>query len=268
MKELKSNLKLIWTLSKNDFKAKFAGSFLGVLWAFVQPVVTVLVYWVVFDKALNVGAQGTKSGIDAPFVIWLACGIVPWFYFSEVAASGTVCLIEYKYLVQKVVFNVRALPIVKAIAGLFVHIFFVAFAFVLALIYGYTPSFYMLQVVYYSFAMLMFTVGFVYLTSSLTVFFRDLKQIVTIILQVWIWATPIMWNYDAVSPIMPRAVQMILKANPLYYICNGYRDALLFKVGFWEHIDITICFWVITLLLFIFGKYVFKKLQPSFADLL
>lgn len=268
MKDCKSNLKLIWTLSKNDFKAKFAGSFLGVLWAFVQPVVTVLVYWIVFEKALNVGTQGTKEGISAPFVLWLSCGIVPWFYFSEVVGSGTICLIEYKYLVQKVVFNVRALPVVKAVSGLFVHIFFVIFALILSSIYGFYPSIYTLQVVYYSFALMMFTLGFVYLTASLTVFFRDLKQIVTILLQVWIWATPIMWNFDAIAERMPRVVQVILKANPLYYVCQGYRDAIIYRVAFWQHIDTTIVFWIVTIFLFVIGKGVFKKLQPNFADLL
>lgn len=268
MKDLKTNQKLIWTLSRNDFKAKFAGSFLGVLWAFVQPVVTVLVYWVVFEKALNVGAQGTKDGISAPFVLWLSCGIVPWFYFSEVVSSGTICLIEYNYLVQKVVFNISALPVVKAVSGLFVHIFFVLFALIMTICYGYTPNAYTLQVIYYSFALMIFTVGFVYLTSALTVFFRDLKQIVTILLQVWIWATPIMWNYDAIAGRMPRVVQIILKLNPLFYVCQGYRDALIFKVGFWENIETTIIFWIISILMFVVGRFVFNRLKPNFADLL
>ena len=124
IKDIISNKKLITKLAKNDFKQKFAGSTLGVIWAFVQPVITVLVYWIVFDKALNQGTQGTKAGISAPFVFWLSAGIVPWFYFSEVLSAGTIVLHEYNYLVKKVVFPINVLPIVKSISSVFVHGFF------------------------------------------------------------------------------------------------------------------------------------------------
>ena len=123
IKNIKNNRNLIWSLAKNDFKQKFAGSNFGIVWAFVQPVITILVYWIVIDKALNAGTQGTKEGIAAPFVLWLTCGIVPWFYFSEVISAGTNVLIEYNYLVKKVVFNIDVLPIVKAVSSIFVHLF-------------------------------------------------------------------------------------------------------------------------------------------------
>ena len=80
--ELIENRKLIVSLSKNDFKARFAGSYFGIIWAFVQPIVTVLIYWFVFERALNVGAQSTKAGIEAPYVLWLIAGLVPWFCVS------------------------------------------------------------------------------------------------------------------------------------------------------------------------------------------
>jgi len=85
LREIAQNKKLIFNLSKNDFKAKFAGSYFGIIWAFIQPIITILVYWFVFDKALNAGTQITKAGINVPYVIWLVAGMVPWFYFSEVA---------------------------------------------------------------------------------------------------------------------------------------------------------------------------------------
>ena len=130
IKDLITNKNLITKLAKNDFKQKFAGSTLGVIWAFVQPVITVLVYWIVFDKALNQGTQGTKAGIDAPFVFWLSAGIVPWFYFSEVLSAGTVVLHEYNYLVKKVVFPINVLPFVKAVSSIFVHGFFALFTLI------------------------------------------------------------------------------------------------------------------------------------------
>ena len=101
LKDILENKRLIWNLSKNDFKTRFAGSYFGIIWAFVQPVVTVLVYWFVFEKALNVGTQSTKEGINVPYVLWLISGLVPWFFFAEALGTGTAALVEYNYLVKK-----------------------------------------------------------------------------------------------------------------------------------------------------------------------
>lgn len=268
LKDIFSNRKLIAKLAKNDFKQKFAGSTLGVIWAFVQPVVTILVYWIVFDKALNAGTQGTKAGITAPFVLWLSAGIVPWFYFSEVMSAGTVVLHEYNYLVKKVVFPINILPIVKAVSSLFVHGFFVVFTLALYLCYGYGLSPYIIQVIYYSLSMMIFTVGLIYFTSALCVFFKDMAQLVNIILQIGIWATPIMWNFDAMVDRVPNWLSYILQWNPMYYITNGYRDSFISRVAFWEHPYLTLNFWCITIVFFLIGTHVFKKLQPQFADVL
>ncbi len=268
IKDIISNKKLIAKLARNDFKQKFAGSTLGVIWAFVQPVVTVLVYWIVFDKALNAGTQGTKEGITAPFVLWLSAGIVPWFYFSEVLSAGTIVLLEYNYLVKKVVFPINVLPIVKAVSSLFVHGFFVLFTLVVYLLYGYGVTPYILQVFYYSFAMMMLSVGIIYLTSALCAFFRDMSQLVNIALQIGVWATPIMWNYDGMVGRMPYWLAVLLKLNPMYYITNGYRESFIAQIGFWERPALTAYFWVVTVFLFAVGTHIFKKLQPQFADVL
>lgn len=270
LKELIKSKKLIWQLSKNDFKSKFAGSFFGILWAFVQPIVTVIVYWIVFDKALNVGTQGTKEGLQAPFVLWLSAGIVPWFYFSEVLSQGTGCLREYSYLVQKVVFQIRVLPVVKVVSSLFVHAFFVVFTIILCMFYGFKPSLYMLQVFYYSFALMVLVLGLIYATSAVVVFFKDLTQVIAILLQVWIWATPIMWNIDspAISDKLDGVLGIIIRANPVYYISNGYRDALIGNVWFWERPGLTVYYWILTVVIFLLGTKVFKKLQPQFADVI
>ena len=89
--DLYQNRSLVRNFSKNDFKTKFAGSYLGIVWAFVQPVVTILVYWFVFEI-------GLKAGRDCqyPFIVWLTAGLVPWFFFSEAWNSGTNALIEYR----------------------------------------------------------------------------------------------------------------------------------------------------------------------------
>ena len=106
------NKKLILQLSKNDFKTRFAGSMLGRVWGFIQPVVMVLVYWFAFERGLRMGAARVAGGIEIPYVLWLVAGLVPWFYFSDALSGGTNALIEYSYLVKKVVFEISILPVV------------------------------------------------------------------------------------------------------------------------------------------------------------
>ena len=88
----KKDARLIARLSANDFKTKFAGSYLGTIWAFVQPVVTVLIYWFVFDKAIGMRVS-LRSQLPLPYVLWLVAGIVPWFFFSDCISAGTSVLI-------------------------------------------------------------------------------------------------------------------------------------------------------------------------------
>lgn len=258
--------KLISRLAVNDFKTKFAGSYLGIVWAFIQPIVTVLVYWFVFEKGLKATGVNTREGIEVPFVLWLVAGMVPWFFFSDALSGGTRALLDYSYLVKKVVFNIDVLPIIKVISSLFVHLFFVAFSLLLFSGYRYFPDLYTLQIVYYSFCMFILVMGISYATSAVVVFFRDLNQVINIILQVGVWVTPIMWNIEAMdlNPILIG----VLKLNPLYYIVLGYRDALINKVAFWQHPELTIYFWVFTILFLFLGTYIFKKLRSHFADVL
>jgi len=265
-RELYSNRKLIFHLSKSDFKTRFAGSFFGIVWAFVQPIVTVLVYWFVFEKGLHSSGVNTRAGISIPFVLWLIAGLVPWFFFAEALSGGTNALMEYSYLVKKVVFKISILPVVKVCAALFVHLFFLLFTIIMFCAYKYYPDLYTLQIVYYSFALFVFTLALVYMTSSLVVFFRDLTQIINIVLQIGVWVTPIMWNIDGMS-ISPVII-WIFKMNPLYYVVAGYRDALINKVWFWQHMGLTCYFWIATLILLAVGSTIFKRLKIHFADVL
>ena len=261
------NRKLIKSLAKNDFRTKFAGSYLGTIWAFVQPVITILLYWFVFDMAI--GARASIRGeLPLPYVLWLSAGIVPWFFFSDCISAGTSVLTEYNYLVKKVVFNIDILPVVKVFSSIFVHVFFVVFMLGLFVIYGFLPDLYVLQVVYYSFGALILALGLSYLTSAVSVFFPDMRQIVNIALQVGIWATPIMWNINDMKEKISDAAMVVLKCNPLYYIVQGYREALIEKVWFWQNPGMTVYFWCFTAIVCILGVTIFKRLKVHFADVL
>lgn len=264
-KELYDNRRLIWKLAKNDFKTRYAGSYLGMIWAFVQPIVTILVYWFVFEKGFNAKAEVFANGLSAPYVLWLTAGIVPWFFFSEALTNGTTSLLEYSYLVKKVVFKISILPIIKITAATFIHVFFVVFMLVLYAFHGFYPDLYTLQLIYYSACLYIFILGLSYATCAIIIFFRDLIQIIAIIMQVGMWATPILWRLDI---IQPPQYQIIFKLNPVFYIVNGYRSALIEKQWFWEDFYSTMFFWVITAVVFGIGALIFKRLKVHFADVL
>ena len=128
-----------------------------------------------------------------PFVLYLVAGIVPWFFFQDALVGGTNALLEYNYLVKKVVFNISVLPVVKIISAMFVHVFFVLFTIILYAAYGRMPDIYYLQLIYYTGCVFILVLGLSYATSAIVIFFRDLTQIINIILQVGVWLTPIMW---------------------------------------------------------------------------
>lgn len=264
--EIIQNRKLIFRLAKNDFKTQYAGSYLGIFWAFIQPVVTILVYWFVFEKGLKAGEMNTRSGMTVPFVLWLVAGIVPWFFFQDAILGAMNALTQYSYLVKKVVFNISILPVVKIISAIFVHLFFLFFIIVLYMGYGKMPDLYTLQIFYYTFCILVFVLGVSYATCAIVGFFRDLTQIVSIVLQVGIWMTPIMWNIDTIN-ISP-GILTVFKLNPMYYVVAGYRDIFINKIWFWEKPELTVYFWVLAILFFGGGLAIFKKLRVHFADVL
>lgn len=261
--EVIKSRRMIYKLAKNDFKQKFAGSYLGIIWAFIQPIVTVLVYWFVFE----VGFRAGQGNLKVPFLLYLVAGIVPWFFFQDSLIGGTNSLLEYSYLVKKVVFNISVLPIVKMISALFVHIFFVFFITILYCLYGHYPDWYYLQLFYYSAGLFLLALGICYATSAVVIFFRDLSQVISIGLQIGVWMTPIMWIAEETLADHP-VILGILKLNPVYYVVTGYRDAFIHKNWFWERPLWTLYFWCFTIGAFFFGTWVFKKLRVHFADVL
>ena len=262
--EIIKNRALIWKLAKNDFKKRYAGSYLGAIWAMVQPVVTVLMYYIVFDKIFQSRSEAMAGEMPIPYVLFLTAGLVPWFYFSEALNHGTQALTEYSYLVKKVVFNISILPVIKVVAATFIHVFFALILLIVAAVYKYYPSIYTIQLIYYSFCMFMLTLALSYATSAIVVFFKDLAQIIQIALQIGMWATPILWN---VGKLGPKA-QFLIKLNPVCYVVNGYRSALCLREWFFEDWQYTLYFWGFVVVFFLLGRYIFNRLKVHFADVL
>ena len=262
--ELWQNRHLIWKLAKNDFKKRYAGSYLGAVWAMVQPVVTVIMYYIVFDVIMGAGDQPGARNTDIPYVLFLTAGLVPWFYFTEALNNGTQALIEYSYLVKKVVFKISILPIIKVIAATFIHAFFVIIMLIISAVYGFYPTIYTIQIFYYSLCTFIFVLALCYSTCAIMVFFKDIAQIISILLQIGMWATPILWNISAFD----LKVQTYIKINPLVYIVEGYRSAICEEQWFFEDFYSTMYFWIFTVVLFGIGCLIFKRLKPHFADVL
>lgn len=253
------NRRLLWELTKKDFKTRYLGSYLGILWAFIQPAITVLIFWFVFQ----VGFKSMPVD-NFPFILWLICGMFPWFFISESISSATTSLIDNSYLVKKVVFRVALLPIVKLISAFIVHVFFIGILLLMFAFYGYMPTIYSIQIFYYIVATFCLLLGLAWLTSALTIFLKDIGQFVGMILQFMFWGTPIFWSFK----MIPAKYALFLKLNPAYYIVEGYRNSFIYYHWFWEDINFTIYYWVVTAFILVLGAATFKRLRPHFADVL
>lgn len=257
--DLIHNRHLLWDLTKKDLKQRYVGSYLGILWAFIQPAITVLIFWFVFQ----VGFKSMPVD-NFPFILWLVCGMFPWFFFSDALQAATNSIISNSFLVKKVVFRVSLLPMIQILSALLVNLFFVAVLFLMFALYGYMPSLYNLQVVYYMFGSICLLFGLSLVTSSLAVFMKDVSQLVTMFIQFGFWGTPIFWSLK----MIPERYQWIFKMNPMYYIVEGYRNSFIYHRWFWELGYTNIGFWVFTITIMLFGAFIFKKLRPHFADVL
>lgn len=258
-RDLVQNRRLLADLVKNDFKSRYLQNYLGILWAFVQPAATIVIFWFVFQ----VGFKAAPVQ-DTPFIIWLIAGMIPWFFLAEAWQSATNSILDNSFLVKKIVFRVAMLPIVKITSALIIHGFFVALMLSIFMVYGFEPSLYWLQMGYYLFASLVLLLGLAWITSSVVIFFRDLGQIVSMLIQFLFWLTPIFWMLSMV----PEQYRFWFELNPAYYITQGYRDSLIDHVWFWDKPQQALVFWSVTLVTFVLGALIFRKLRPHFADVL
>lgn len=254
-----TQLKLICELAKNDFKSKYIGNCLGGAWAFIQPVIMILIFWFVFQ----VGFKSVPVD-NFPFILWLMAGLIPWFFFAESLQAATQSIAVNSFLVKKIVFKVELLPFVQVLSALVIHLFFILFLFLMFLVYGYTPTLYWLQTIYYVACSVLLVLGVSWVTSSIVLFFKDLGQIISMIIQFGFWLTPIFWSLG----ILPEKYQTLIKLNPVCYLVEGVRDSLIYKIWFWEKLRLTISFWVIVVFFWVVGRLVFRKLRPHFADVL
>jgi len=245
--------------ARNDLKKRYAGSNLGALWAYIQTFTMVLIYWVVFEYGLKNG-----SVQDIPFLPWFIAGMMPWLLFSDIINSAMYCMSEYSYIVKKVVFNVDIIPACKVAVSVFIYSFFLLIVIAVALCSGLFTGWYILQVLLYFAADLLLAVSLAYASSTVSVFFKDFGQIVGIVLNAMMWATPIVWEIS----VVPEAFRWIFKLNPVYFVVNGFRDSLLYGVPFWSDPSGLFYFLAVTCALWAVCIPVYRRLLPHMADIL
>lgn len=257
--DIKVFAKTVIEFSINDFKKKYSGSALGIAWAYIQTIMMVIIYWGVFQFGLRVGgASGT------PFLAWFIAGYMPWMLFSDIISSSIGCMSEYSYIVKKVVFNIDIIPISKIVVCMFIHTVFLLIVLGVAFAYGIFTGVYLLQVIYYLIALLMLVIPLAFLCSVVSVFFKDFGQIISIVLNILMWATPIVWDFSIVEP----EFEIFFKINPMFYIISGFRGSILFGTSMFEDIWNGVYFWAIVLILWIKCMKSYKALAPHMADVL
>lgn len=251
---------VIKKLVQRDFRKKYLGSYLGLPWAFIQPAAIILVLWLV----VTIGLRGGEVGEGIPFLPWFICGIIPWFFISESINASSGSLLSYSFLIKQMYFRVGMIPLIPIITAMIIHLFLVLVMILFMLAYGFYPSWYWLQLPYYLMGSLLLLIGMGWLASSVLVFVRDVQQTISILLTLFFWLTPIIWPHTNVAGRM----RYIVDLNPFFYITNGYRETFITGGWFFENPLLSIYFWLVSLVFFIAGAYVFQRLKPHFADVL
>lgn len=254
------NRRMLLNLIKSDFKNRYLGNHLGIVWAFIQPLVMVTVYWFVFTKGLRAGAVA-----NVPFLLWLLTGLVPWFLINDSIMGASSSVTSQAFMVKKIVFEVKLLPIVKIGSAILVNSAFWVLLLIVCLYYGYYPNLYWLQLIYFAICIIAISMSLGLLLSAIMPFMPDVGQIVAVVFQVLFWATPIMWNAEMV---MKSNFEWLVKLNPFAYVVDGVRDTIINQLPFWHYYHQMEYFWGFVILTYWFGNRTFNKLRPHFADVL
>jgi lipopolysaccharide transport system permease protein/teichoic acid transport system permease protein len=248
---------MILELARRDFISEHSGTLLGVFWNYAQPLIFVLLLTLVFTVGLR---QNPGNGV--PFLVFLISGIIAWQLFSQTWGDLTRIINAHAFLVRKGDFPLAILPLAKMLSDLIPHLVLIVVSVLIAWFKGIPPTLYTLQVFYYLTGLLCLLLGLGWLTSAISLFIKDVSNFVGILTQFGFWITPIFWNTDLVPP----KFLWLFKLNPAFYFVSGYRDSLIYGIGFWEKPFQALYFWTVTLAILIIGATVFRRLKPHFGE--
>lgn len=253
---------LIRSLVKKDLIGRYTGSFLGFLWAVIQPVILVVIYYFVCSIIFRLSLKG----VEYNFFEFLICGLLPWIAFNESINRSCTVIVEHGYLVKKIFFPSEVLIPVVVISsmvqlvvglGVFAVYVFLAKAEVIRAYWwhiNFLPFLLFLQFI--------FSVGLGWFVGSVNVFWRDVGHILPLLLNVWFYATPIIYPYE----VVPEWFRTFTHLNPVFYMIESYRWILLGE-GQINVLGLTYLIGV-CLLCYLFGGILFGKLKEDFSSVL
>lgn len=246
---------LVW----QDIQGRFVGSMGGLLWSVMIPFANILIFIFIFSKVMKIKVPASEAG-TASFVIFLLTGLIPWMAFSEALMRSTTILLEKASIITKVMFPVEVLPFVCVAVAFILN----AAGFVFLLLYlsvrGYADVAWLLLPIAI-FLHILFTLGLTSLMAALAVFIRDIQQLMIVILNLWMYATPIVYSLSMV----PEPFNGLMMYNPIYSFIDLYRQILL-------HHSVSVVTWLLTgfwsTTSFSLGGWVFMRIKHAFGDVL
>lgn len=251
-KDLYNYRELLKTNIKKDVGGKYKNSVLGVLWSFINPLLQIAVYALVFQVIL-------KSDIQN-YTVYLCCGLIPWQYFSAIVLRGAATIIDNGNIIKKVYFPREILPIsvvtsegVNFLISTTIILGFVIFGGI-GLSFNVLWYFVILAIQY------IISIGVAFIVSSLTVYFRDLLHLLGIMIQLLFYATPIVYSINSV----PTNLQWIVKINPMSYLIEAYRNIFYNKAA--PDFKGLLIALIMGIVLCVSGYFIFKKLERRFAE--
>ena len=257
-KDIYKKRSILYELAKRDFQQQYMGSYLGFIWVYLQPLLFIVVLYIVFTFGFRTGS--TREGV--PFAVHLISGMIAWFYMAENLNTIVQVIKNHAFLLKKVDFRLSMLPLVKLMSSFIPHLFFIFIAILIAMFNDIYPSLYLLQLIYYFGAMVALLMGVGWLTSSTNIFVSDVSKLIGVIVTFGFWLTPVFWDISRI----PEKYHWIIQLNPAAYIVQGYRDSIIHHIGFWEKPYQTLYYWTLTLIMLKTGITVFRKLKPHFAE--
>ncbi len=250
---------IIHKLVTRDFKKKYLGSYLGMVWAFLEPAAFIVAIWFVVSIGLR---GGERDGIA--FLPWFVSAMIPWFFLRDGWTSASDSLNEYAFLIKKMYFRVGIIPLIKISTMLMVHLFMMLVLILIVAVYGFYPTMFWLQIPYYMLCSIILVTGLGWFTSALTVFVKDVKYVIGVITTLLFWLSAIIWPHERLE----GAMRYLVDLNPVFYITNGYRETFIQQKWFFEQPTLMLYFWFVAAFFFIVGAFVFQKLKPHFSDVL
>jgi len=249
---------LIQSLVVRELTARYRGSVLGFFWSFINPLMLLLIYSFVFTVVL----PGIRPGELEPYALFLFCGLLPWTWFSSSLLESTNVLISGGNLIKKVMFPAEVLPIVSVLANM-VHFCFGLPVLAIFLVYHDAPLHFM-ELIWFPVVVLVqfvLSLGLALILASLTVHFRDIKDLMANLLTLWFFASPIIYPMSEAPPLG----RGLLNMNPFTHLAISYQE-ILFYDGPFGHWKWLLVLGVASVMLFLFGYFVFDRLRDSFAE--